>query len=85
MSTSAETFEKCSEILKQISGDNSVPRNIRKSADESDALLKEDKEPTIVASTVISILDDISNDPNIPTHARTLIWNLLSELESIKD
>ncbi|HHT19124.1 MAG TPA: hypothetical protein GXZ72_06150, partial [Methanobacterium sp.] len=27
----------------------------------------------------------ISNDPNIPIHARTLIWNVLSELESVRE
>ncbi|MGL6298455.1 MAG: UPF0147 family protein, partial [Methanobacteriaceae archaeon] len=36
-------------------------------------------------STVISMLDEISNDPNIPIHARTLIWEILSKLESIKN
>jgi uncharacterized protein (UPF0147 family) len=66
--------------------DTSVPRNIRRAAEESkDTLAKEDEEPTIRASTVISILDEISNDPNIPIHARTLIWNVLSELESVRE
>ena len=45
----------------------------------------EEEEDTIKASTVISILDEISNDPNIPIHARTLIWNVLSELESVRE
>ena len=26
---------------------------------------------------------EISNDPNIPVHARTLIWEVLSKLEAI--
>lgn len=81
-----EIFANCTEILSQIINDNSVPKNIRKAAEDSTALLaKEDDEPTIKASTVISILDDISNDPNIPIHARILIWNILSELEAVKD
>jgi uncharacterized protein (UPF0147 family) len=65
--------------------DTSVPRNIRRAAEESrDLLAANDDEPSIRASTVISILDEISNDPNIPIHARTLIWEVLSELESIR-
>jgi uncharacterized protein (UPF0147 family) len=65
--------------------DTSVPRNIRRAAEESrDLLMATDDEPSIRASTVISILDEISNDPNIPIHARTLIWEVLSELESIR-
>jgi len=81
-----EAFNRVTEILQHIMEDTSVPRNIRRAAEESkDILAKEDEEPTIRASTVISILDEISNDPNIPIHARTLIWNVLSELESVRD
>ena len=81
-----EAFNRVTEILQHIMEDTSVPRNIRRAAEESrDILNKEDDEPTIRASTVISILDEISNDPNIPIHARTLIWNVLSELESVRD
>ena len=81
-----EAFDRVNRILQHIMEDTSVPRNIRRAAEESkDILAKDDEEPTIRASTVISILDEISNDPNIPIHARTLIWNVLSELESIRD
>lgn len=81
-----EAFNRVNDILQHITEDTSVPRNIRRAADESkDILAKDDNEPTVRASTVISILDEISNDPNIPIHARTLIWNVLSELESVRD
>ena len=83
--TNQQIFDNCKEILSQIINDNSVPRNIRKAAEDSTNLLAKDEEPTIKASTVISILDDISNDPNIPIHARILVWNILSELEAVKD
>ncbi|MDI3484349.1 MAG: uncharacterized protein PWQ74_936 [Methanobacteriaceae archaeon] len=81
---SNKTFERVSKILKNIMEDTSVPRNIRRAAEESNEILQnEEEDVTIRASTVISILDEISNDPNIPIHARTLIWEILSELESI--
>ncbi|MCI5866707.1 MAG: UPF0147 family protein [Methanosphaera sp.] len=80
-----QIFESCVGTLEQLINDTSVPRNIRKAAEDSIALLQKDEEPTLKASSVISILDDISNDPNIPIHARILIWNILSELESVKD
>jgi uncharacterized protein len=81
-----DAFDRCNQILQHITEDTSVPRNIRRAAEESkNILLKEDEEATIRASNVISILDEISNDPNIPIHARTLIWNVLSELESVHD
>ncbi len=81
-----DAFNRCTQILQHITEDTSVPRNIRRAAEESKEILaRDDEEPTIRASTVISILDEISNDPNIPIHARTLIWNILSELESVRD
>ncbi|MGF7117404.1 UPF0147 family protein [Methanobacterium oryzae] len=81
---SEDAFDRVNQILKHIMEDTSVPRNIRRAAEESkDILAKDDEDSTVRASTVISILDEISNDPNIPIHARTLIWNVLSELESI--
>ncbi|MBU4536256.1 MAG: UPF0147 family protein [Euryarchaeota archaeon] len=83
---SNSTFNRVSEILKHIMEDTSVPRNIRRAAEESnDILSKKDEDSTVRASTVISILDEISNDPNIPIHARTLVWEILSELESIRN
>lgn len=80
-----DAFDRVAQILQHIMEDTSVPRNIRRAAEESrDILAREEEEPTVSASTVISILDEISNDPNIPIHARTLIWNVLSELESVR-
>ncbi|AEG19409.1 UPF0147 family protein [Methanobacterium paludis] len=80
-----DAFDRCNQILQHITEDTSVPRNIRRAAEESKNILAKDEEATIRASSVISILDEISNDPNIPIHARTLIWNVLSELESVHD
>lgn len=79
-----EIFQEVSEILNYIMENNTVPRNIRRAAEESNnILMNEDEDETIRASSVIVILDDISNDPNIPVHARTLIWEILSKLESL--
>ena len=79
-----ETFQEVSEILKHIMENQSVPRNIRRAADESFQTLNDESEdPTVRASAVIIKLDEISNDPNIPVHARTLIWEILSKLEAI--
>lgn len=78
------TFKKVTEILKHIMEDNSVPRNIRRAAEESiQTLNNKDEDITVRSSSVISKLDEISNDPNIPIHARTLVWEILSDLESI--
>ena len=79
-----QTIDEVSEILEYIMENNSVPRNIREAAQKSNDLLKDEKQDLSVrVSTVLTKLDEISNDPNIPVHARTLIWEVLSKLESI--
>ncbi|MBC7085383.1 MAG: UPF0147 family protein [Methanomethylovorans sp.] len=79
-----DVINQCIQILEQIANDNSVPRNIRRSASDVLNTLKNEGEPLFMRTTAsISILEDISNDPNIPLHTRTLIWNVASQLETI--
>lgn len=79
-----QNIEEVCEILEYITNENSVPRNIREAANQSNKLLKdEEKDQSVRISTVLGKLDEISNDPNIPVHARTLIWEVLSKLEAI--
>ena len=81
---SDQNIDEVCEILEYIMNENSVPRNIREAANESNKLLKdEEKDQSVRISTVLGKLDEISNDPNIPVHARTLIWEVLSKLEAI--
>ena len=79
-----EIIDEVCEILEYIMENTTVPRNIREVASTSkDMLLDEEMEDSIKVSTVLGNLDEISNDPNIPVHARTLIWEILSKLESV--
>lgn len=81
---SKEAINEVCEILDYISDNNTVPRNIREAASQSSDLLKdEEQDESVKISTVLGKLDEISNDPNIPVHARTLIWEVLSKLEAI--
>ena len=81
-----EKLKQISKILDQLAEDTSVPRNIRRGAKESQELLLKSSEALDIRTfTVISKLDELANDPNIPLHGRTLIWNIISELESIKE
>jgi len=76
-------FEDIMMMLQQVSEDRTVPRNIRDKVLESIEVLKKDKEPVdLRINTVISYLDEVSNDPNIPMYTRTQIWNIVSMLES---
>lgn len=70
--------------LNMISEDNSIPRNIRRGADEVKQILYKSADPIdLRVASATSILDDLANDPNIPLHGRTLIWNIMSRLEEL--
>lgn len=85
MSPDDPKLEQVAEVLDQLIEDNSIPRNIRRGAEEAkETLLEGEEELDVRIASAISILDDLVNDPNIPLHARTLIWNVMSGLETIK-
>ena len=85
--TNEDKTKQVIHILTGISEDTSVPRNIRRAANEGIASMEDEaiESLAIRASNAISILDEISQDPNCPLYARTKIWNAVSVLETIKD
>lgn len=79
-----EKIEQVCDGLNMISEDNSIPRNIRRGADEVKQILLNETDPIdLRVATATSILDELANDPNIPLHGRTLIWNIMSRLEEL--
>jgi len=73
-------------ILNMVADDNTTPRNIRRTAKQaSDILLDESLSMAARAANAIDILDQISQDPNMPMYTRTRIWNVISVLEGIRD
>ncbi|MDY0293073.1 MAG: UPF0147 family protein [Candidatus Methanomethylophilaceae archaeon] len=78
--------KQITDMLDLLSDDTSVPRNIRKGASDAKTRLMDAKEAMDVrATSAMIVLDDLANDPNIPLHARTLIWNVISQLELISN
>ena len=72
-------------MLDQLAEDSSVPRNVRRGAQSAkDRLLLQTEPMDLRAATANSVLDDLANDPNIPLHGRTAIWNIMSQLETLK-
>ena len=70
--------------LNMLHEDNSIPRNIRRGAEEVKILLLNESDPLDVrVASATSRLDELANDPNIPLHGRTLIWNIMSRLEEL--
>ncbi|MEM0365824.1 MAG: UPF0147 family protein [Acidilobaceae archaeon] len=75
-----------SALLTSIINDTSIPRNIRRAAVNALTQLRDTKLSSGVrAANAVSILDEVSQDPNMPFHARTRIWQIISILETIKD
>ena len=81
-----ERIVKSIAVLQSVSDSNITPRNIRKIVKES-MLMLQDKTLSqgVRAANAISMLDDISQDPNMPSYARVTIWNAVSTLESVRE
>ena len=74
------------DILTNVSQDNTTPRNIRRAAKNAMNVLQVSEHSLAVrASNAISMLDEISQDPNMPPYTRVKLWNVASLLEGIKD
>ena len=75
-------IQTISRMLDEINNDRTVPRNIRTAVSQARDELNNDKlDMAVRINSAISILDGISNDPNIPVYTRTQIWNVVSMLE----
>jgi len=81
-----KAFETVEELLNGMLGDRGVPRNIKRVAQRGiDELHKEDETPGVISSNVMYMVYDLAQDANIPFHARTTVYRIISILENIKD
>jgi len=72
--------------LNQIATNPSTPKNIRKNiADIVEELKSDEYSISVRAANTISLLDDITQDPNLPSYVRTSLWQAVSTLESIRE
>ena len=79
-----EVIKRCTEMLEEMMGDITVPRNIRKSLGMmKNRLLNGGESLAIRAAAVISELEELNTNPNIPSHARTALWSVVSNLETV--
>ncbi|MEW5996481.1 MAG: UPF0147 family protein [Candidatus Micrarchaeota archaeon] len=71
-------------LIEGVANDTTVPKNIRRAMDEAKARLTSGDELTVKVSAAIYSIESVSEDVNMPSHARMQLWNILSALESIK-
>jgi hypothetical protein len=77
-------FDQAISFLDLVINDRTVPKNIRRAAENAKNALESNNPEELKVSTAISILDEIINDPNMPIYARTKIWNAVSILEQMR-
>ncbi len=80
-----ETLAQIKQQIDILLNDNSVPRNVKTALEEAKKALNEGSGYSVKSSTATYKIDEISNDINLPPYARTVIWNILSMLESVKE
>ena len=81
-----EFFNNAMTTLNQIATNPSTPKNIRKNiADIVEELKSDEYSISVRAANTISSLDDVTQDPNMPSYVRTSLWQAVSTLERIRE
>jgi uncharacterized protein (UPF0147 family) len=81
-----ESMKEAIDTLNQIVKSSSTPKTVKKSiTDLIDELEKEEFALSVRAANTISLLDDVTQDPNLPSYVRTQLWQAVSKLESIRE
>lgn len=74
------------EKIDEKSEDYSIPSRVRNKLKEISADLRNgEQDIAIRVTSAIYELDDTVNDINLPMHAKTVLWDILSDLEAIKE
>ena len=81
-----EYLQNSLDTLNQVAANPSTPKNIRKNIqDLANDLKSEEYSMSVRASNAISLLDDITQDPNVPSYVRVTLWQAVSTLENIRE
>lgn len=81
-----ESLKDIISLLSQIEEDFTVPKNVRVKVKNAYVCLNDCIESVDVRiNKSLQELDDISDDPNVPSYVRTQIWNAVSMLEGISE
>lgn len=85
-SQNKESLNTAIETLNQVATNPSTPKNIRKNISGlANELKSEEYSMSVRAANAISMLDDITQDPNMPSYVRVNLWQAVSTLEGIRE
>ena len=77
-------FSKVIGSIQYLLDDNTTPRTVRERLTRMIGYLKKDGEDDQrKISTVLSELEDLSSDVNIPPYVRTQLYGISSQLEAL--
>ena len=81
-----EQLKEAIQALSEVVASPSTPKMIRKSiSDLVTELLDNEYSKSVRAANAISVLDDITQDPNMPSFVRVTLWQAVSKLEGIRE
>lgn len=71
------------EFMKEISEDNSFPKNVIQKLNGIMDILNDSSEISMKVSKAIHELEDIVDDKNLEAYSRTQLYNIISQLETV--
>ena len=85
-SDNKESLDNAMQTLNQLVSSHSTPKNFKKTINDLMIDLKsEEYSVSVRAANAISSLDDITQNPDIPSFVRTSLWQVVSVLVSIRE
>ena len=77
--------KKVIEKIDDLIEDHSMPKRTKVVLEKiGKELENEGQDVAVRVTSAIYALEDVTNDINIPMHAKTALWDLVSDLEAIK-
>jgi uncharacterized protein (UPF0147 family) len=72
------------DMMEGLLADTTIPKNVRKAISDAKMRLEGEEDLTVKVSAAIYLIESISDDINMPSHARAQVWALMGALESVK-
>ena len=85
MSSLSQQIENLKSMIDDVLKDRGIPKNIRTVIEDVKSKISSANPKSEDFSSTIYALYDISNNINMPAYTRTSIWEIISEMERIKE
>ncbi len=78
-------FDKVEITIKMLTEDSGTPRSVREKLNKFLHYIKQPIDDSTKISTILSDLEELCMDVNIPSHVRTQLYSISSILESLNN